>query len=404
MQTVLELADELYQRGRSSGECVDYSEFEERVGHAAAEVERGVHHVALRGLDVNAPFIRVWGKHYRRVHRVARTNASLSGPVTIERTLYREQGQRNAPVLDPIATRAGVVAGSWLPRTARAVAHLVAQVTSREACATGRELMRLPYSRCSIERVGHAVGAEYLKRREQVEHQLIEAFEIPDQARSISISIDRTTVPMEEPITGRSERAQKLDLPSKAILQAFGSELDPRTQAVLREARREMNRGKRKIQRNYRMAYCATVTLHDERGDALHTIRYGRMPPAPNSIESLTHRDVHRLMQRVLDDVLVIRRRAGRPVACGAARGRRARAVELVLSAPERQDFARGAIPPCRRLPRARVHRRGSATARSAPEGMARSVQALESVVDARARRCAASAYCFGESGDAERA
>jgi hypothetical protein len=56
--------------------------------------------------------------------------------------------------------------------------------------------MRLPYSRCTIERVGHAVGAEYLKRREQVEPQLIEVLEIPDQARSISISIDRTTVPM----------------------------------------------------------------------------------------------------------------------------------------------------------------------------------------------------------------
>jgi hypothetical protein len=40
MQTVLELADELYERGRSSGESVDYSAFEERVGHAAAEVER----------------------------------------------------------------------------------------------------------------------------------------------------------------------------------------------------------------------------------------------------------------------------------------------------------------------------------------------------------------------------
>lgn len=40
--------------------------------HAAAAVERGVHHVALSGLDVDAPFIRVWGKHYRRVHRVGR--------------------------------------------------------------------------------------------------------------------------------------------------------------------------------------------------------------------------------------------------------------------------------------------------------------------------------------------
>jgi hypothetical protein len=45
---------------------VDYSEFEERAAHATAEVERGVHHVALSGLDVDAPYIRVWGKHYRR--------------------------------------------------------------------------------------------------------------------------------------------------------------------------------------------------------------------------------------------------------------------------------------------------------------------------------------------------
>jgi hypothetical protein len=48
LQTVLELADELYQRGRGSGESVDYSEFEERVAHAAAEVDRGVQGSAPR--------------------------------------------------------------------------------------------------------------------------------------------------------------------------------------------------------------------------------------------------------------------------------------------------------------------------------------------------------------------
>ncbi|HKO66705.1 MAG TPA: hypothetical protein VJU53_02775 [Burkholderiaceae bacterium] len=78
-----------------------YGEFEERVARATAEVDQAVHQIALSGLDVDAPFIRVWGRCYRRVHRIERTYASLSGPVAVERTLYRELGQRQGPALDP---------------------------------------------------------------------------------------------------------------------------------------------------------------------------------------------------------------------------------------------------------------------------------------------------------------
>ena len=54
-----------------------------------------------------------------------------------------------------------MIDGSWLQRTARAMAHLLAQGTSREAHATSEELPRLPYSRSSFERGGHEVGKEY---------------------------------------------------------------------------------------------------------------------------------------------------------------------------------------------------------------------------------------------------
>lgn len=65
LDAVLQLADELYERGRASGDSVDYGEFEERVARATAEVDQSVHQIALSGLDVDAPFIRVWGKCYR---------------------------------------------------------------------------------------------------------------------------------------------------------------------------------------------------------------------------------------------------------------------------------------------------------------------------------------------------
>lgn len=64
---------------------------------------------------------------------------------------------------------------------------------------TARDLGRLPYSRSSMERVGRTVGALYLEHHEDVEGMVIDDFQVPEDARSVSVAVDRVALPMEEP-------------------------------------------------------------------------------------------------------------------------------------------------------------------------------------------------------------
>ncbi len=226
---------------------VQYESFERRLAERAACVERSAHRATLSALDVDASKILLNGELHARVGRYETTFMTQTGEVPVMRSLYRRVSERNAPVVDLVSLRAGAVEGVWLPGAARDMAFLLQQGTSREAQATASELGRLPYSRSSFERVGHAVAAAYVGDHQRVEEMLIEAFAVPRSVRGVSVSLDRVSVPMEEP------RARAPGRPRKGA-------------------------PKRPIARVYRMAYCATVTLHDAEGEAVHTIRYGTMP------------------------------------------------------------------------------------------------------------------------------
>ncbi|MGQ0626623.1 MAG: ISKra4-like element ISMfu2 family transposase, partial [Phycisphaerales bacterium] len=233
------------------GKAVDYGRVEEAIADEAGGIEREAHRSILQALDIDVPAAVIGGVRYVRVGRCAAPYHTLVGSVSIERSLYRQAGTRGgqpeARVVDPVSLRAGVVADGWLPRTARAMAHQVQQGPSREAVATAGEYGRLPYSRSSFERVAHVVGALAVADHQDIEDVLIDAYEIPPEARSVSVSLDRVSVPMEEPRPRPVGRPRK-DAPKRPVTRAF------------------------------RMAYCGTVTLHDDQGAALHTIRYGCMP------------------------------------------------------------------------------------------------------------------------------
>jgi hypothetical protein len=252
------------ERGRTGGP-VDYATFQRQMIERLGEVERRADEAALTSLDVDLPQVLINRVLHTRVVRSETDFMGLAGAARVTRSLYRPVGQRNAPTVDPVALRAGALLGEWLPATAREMAFEVQQRTSREAEASGQRLGRLPYSHASFERVAHAVGEMYVGQHETIEHALIEAFEVPKRAHNVSVSLDRVSVPIEEP------RPRPAGRPTKKA-------------------------AKRPITRAFRMAYCGTVTLHDHDGEAIHTLRYGTMPEG----------DPETLCMGMSDDVAVI--------------------------------------------------------------------------------------------------
>jgi hypothetical protein len=210
--------------------------------HVGLELKRR----SLQGLDVDKQQIIIDGKLHNKVGRNDATYKTLEGEVTVTRNIYRPAKQQNAKTVDVIEARLGSLGDGWLPETATAMAELMAQLTSREAEKTVKSMKRLPYSRSSFERVAHAAGAHYIKVCDVVDARIIHEYKIPDEARSLSVSLDRVSVPMEEPRR--------------------------------REGRPPKGAAKKPVSVNWRMAFCGTVTVHDENGAGLYTRRYGRMP------------------------------------------------------------------------------------------------------------------------------
>ena len=129
--------------GTGGGKAVDYGRVEQAIAGEAGGIERAAHRAVLQALDIDVPTVVIGGIRYTKVGRCEAPYHTLAGSVSIERSLYRQSGQRGGQpggrVVDPVSLRAGVVTPGWLPRTAQVMAHEVQQGTSRDAVATAGE-------------------------------------------------------------------------------------------------------------------------------------------------------------------------------------------------------------------------------------------------------------------------
>lgn len=247
---------------------VDYGAVESEISELCSDLELDAHRMCLAQLDVDAPRVIIRGEEHWRAGRALGSYHTRVGAVQLERWVYRKAGERNGPIVDPIALRAGVHGRRWLPGAAQDIAFLMQQGTARAAKATAGELGILPYSTASFDRCAQLVGAAWEREQADIEDELIEELQIPEEAYSISVALDRVSVPIEKP------RKRKPGRPRK------GAPAKP-------------------IERVFCMAFCGCVTLHDREGRALHTLRYGAMPRIGSQmLVTGMVEDVARLLQR----------------------------------------------------------------------------------------------------------
>lgn len=231
----------------ASGRTDDYAASEHELASRVSEMEASALALMLGELDETADRITVDGSTYRRLDPpYSETYAGLRAGVRVRRHLYRLTGQRNGPTIVPMELRAGVVEGRYTPAAAVGLAHMNQAMPSREADEVAHSLGVLPYSRSAQHRGGTAMGERWASLEGAAASDLLDELDIPDEAYSVALAVDRVSMPMAEDRDATPE---------------------------------DLRKGvKKPITVQFRMAYAACWTLCDGQGKPLLCVRYAHIP------------------------------------------------------------------------------------------------------------------------------
>ena len=222
----------------------DFESFEHELHEHIMAIEREFLKEDLARYDVTAKQVEVEGVEYRYTLTSSETYLSAAGHITVTRNLYRPSG-RGSKSICPLELRAGIVGGQWTPRAARQAAYVMAHLTPGNSEALFNEMGSMRPSRSSLDRLPKGLSPHWEAHRCAWETALRTQETVPEEATVVAISVDGVTVRMKN-----SGRGTKQDLPGKHASGPTGQ----------------------------KESGCGTVTVYDEEGVRLQTIRYGRMP------------------------------------------------------------------------------------------------------------------------------
>jgi hypothetical protein len=253
----------------------DFGDFEKQLHARVMAVERELVGEALAQADMDVEAVSIEGCVYRRVLRCEDTYLTAAGPVRVTRTLYRAAGGGERCVC-PLEVRLGLVEGRWTPLAAEQAAWVVAQLTPACAEECFERLGNQTPSRASLDRLPKALGARWEAGRAGFEAAVRAEEAVPQEAKSVAMSLDGILTPMRE-----CERAHKREAQAAQGLLQRGAA-------------------------GYREVGCATLSFFDAEGDFLRAVRLGRMPEEKKrGLKALLQQELAHVLQQRPDLTLV---------------------------------------------------------------------------------------------------
>jgi hypothetical protein len=231
-----------WQKGE---ETPDFASYEHELHEQLMKLERELLGAELERYDVAVKEIEVEGERYRRIMLSGKNYLSTAGEVRIERHLYRRVGADQERCICPMELRTGIIGGYATPRAARQMNFAAAHLPPREAAELFVEIGGMRPSHNTIDNQPKIIAEVWEANRQEWEEALRQTEVVPPQATVIAISLDGVMAPMR---------------------QANGT-------------KKEASVGKKSSgPLGYREVGCGSVTLYDQEGQRLSTVRYGQMP------------------------------------------------------------------------------------------------------------------------------
>lgn len=260
---------------RRHGTELTYEERRDASAAVMSEVLWADEEQELQELVTDDDEVDIEGRRYRRLKQASSAvYYGRWGAHEVQERLYRAVGVHNGSTIKPIERRVGMIARRMTPDLARIVSELSADGNSREVRRTMRTVGLVPPSRSFLEKRVQQVAGEIAEAVEQLEADARGVESLPAAVASVSCGMDRMSVRMSEP------HSDPDNAPAPRRTEPY-----QRTPPPLKEHK-------------YRMAWVATATSYNDRGEPLHTWRYAAEAAAdPSALARRVGADVARLVR-----------------------------------------------------------------------------------------------------------